>query len=100
MAATVGSPGREVPLGAPLWACHTSKEGSDQVCASWLAQVGFDHLTIRLAVAAGRLPAEALQPGHGWPPLYDSFDQVAAANGLTAPSHEADASRQGRISSA
>jgi hypothetical protein len=83
MATTVGEPGREVPLGGPLWACHTSQEGLDLVCASWLARVGLDHLTVRLAVAAGRIPAEALSPGEDWPRLYDSFESLAAANGVT-----------------
>jgi hypothetical protein len=82
MATTVGLPGREVPLGGPLWACHTSTEGRDMLCASWLARVGLDHLSIRLAVAAGRIPAEALTAGEDWPSLYGSFDSLAAANGL------------------
>lgn len=83
MATTVGEPGREVPLGGPLWACHTSRESQDMVCASWLARVGFDHLTVRLAVATGRIPTEALRPGEDWPTLYDSFEGLAAANGVT-----------------
>lgn len=89
MATTVGLPGREVPLGGPLWACHTSTEGRDMLCASWLARVGLDHLSIRLAVAAGRIPAEALAPGEDWPSLYGSFDSLAAANGH-ATRHDAD----------
>jgi hypothetical protein len=89
MAGTVGEPGHEVPLGGPLWACHTTTEGRDQVCASWLARTGLDHLTVRLALAAGQLPPEALQPGADWPPLYDSFEDLCAANG-TMTDHDPD----------
>lgn len=79
--ATVGERGREAGLGAPLFACHKSTEGKDQACAGWLAVCGADHLAVRLAVATGRLPGEALAPGEGWPELFTSYDAMAAAQG-------------------
>ncbi|HEX8630866.1 MAG TPA: DUF6283 family protein [Catenuloplanes sp.] len=73
LAATDGTPGREAPLAAPIFACHLSGEGHDQACAGWLAVVGLDHLGIRLAAAAGRLDPATLRPGPDWPPLFGSF---------------------------
>lgn len=81
---TVGYPGREAGLGAPIFACHKSEPGSDRACAGWLAVAGADHLGIRLAVALGRLPASALYPGAEWPDLFDSYDEMAERNGLLA----------------
>lgn len=81
---TVGAPGREAGLGAPIFACHKSEPGSDRACAGWLAVAGMDHLGIRLAVALGRLPASALRPGAEWPDLFDSYDEMAERNGLAA----------------
>ena len=79
--ATVGAPGREQPLGAPMFACHKTAEGNEQACAGWLAVSGAEHIGVRLAVATGRLPAEALAPREGWPALFDSYDEMAAAQG-------------------
>lgn len=76
---TTGSPGREAELGAPLFACHKSAEGREEACAGWLAAVGLEHLGVRLAVATGRLPAEVLRPGTGWPQLHDSYAEMAEA---------------------
>jgi hypothetical protein len=55
-------------------------EGREQACAGWLAVAGYGHLGVRLAVAMGRLPAGALEPGEDWPGLYASYDELAAAN--------------------
>ena len=77
---TSGGPGVEAPLGSPLFACHKTPDGQERACAGWLAVAGVDHLGVRLAVVMGRLPGEALVPGEGWPDLYDSFEEMAAAN--------------------
>ncbi|MEN4397476.1 DUF6283 family protein [Mycolicibacterium conceptionense] len=79
---TVGSPGREAGLDAPIFACHKSEPGRDRACAGWLAVAGVDHLGIRLAVTLGRLPATVLQPGPDWPDLFNSYDEMADRNGL------------------
>ncbi len=65
-------------LGAPLFACHKTAEGRDRACAGWLAVEGSGHVSIRLAVLDGRLPAEALEPGAGWPPLFETVREAAA----------------------
>lgn len=79
--ATSGGPGREVSLGGPIFACHKTVEGRDLACAGWLAVCGAQHLGIRWAVATGRLPAGALEPGDRWPPLYPDYEAFSVANG-------------------
>lgn len=76
---TVGQAGAEVPLGGPVFACHKTEEGKDQVCAGWLAVCGVEHIGVRLALSMGRLPASALQPGPGWPELFETYEEMAAA---------------------
>lgn len=76
---TTGEPGREAPLGSPLFACHKSPEGAELACAGWLAAVGYWHIGVRLAVAAERLDPAALEPGEGWPALHTTYDEMAAA---------------------
>lgn len=78
LANTSGRPGAEAGLRAPLFACHKTAPGGEQACAGWLAVAGRDHLGVRLAVAHGRLPAEALDPAPGWPQLFGSYDEMAA----------------------
>lgn len=76
--ATSGSAGNEVGLSAPMFSCHKAPEGKEYACAGWLAAVGVEHLGVRLAVATGRLYPGALQPGHGWPALFESYGEMAA----------------------
>lgn len=73
--------GREPALDAPLFGCHKGAPGSglDLACAGWLATVGRDHLRVRLALATGQLPHQALQQDATWPPLYRSWAETAAA---------------------
>ncbi|WP_350246493.1 DUF6283 family protein [Rhodococcus sp. D-6] len=78
LAGTAGGPGCEAGVGAPMFVCHKSREGSDKACAGWLATVGADHLGVRIAVVRGDLDPAALQPGEGWPLLFDSFEEMAA----------------------
>lgn len=65
------------PLGAPIFACHKTDEGRDRTCAGWLAAEGANHVGMRLAVVTGRLPADALEPGPGWPALFDTVREAA-----------------------
>lgn len=76
MEETTGSPGEEAALDAPIFACHKSQEGQRMPCAGWLASVGFYSLAVRLAVAMGRLPADALSPGEDWPDLISSYEEL------------------------
>jgi hypothetical protein len=63
IAGTSGSPGDDRPLGTPMFACHMTIEGREVPCAGWLVAIGLHHLTVRLLVAEGELPAEVLRPG-------------------------------------
>lgn len=66
-------------LETPMFACHKSPEGAEYACAGWLASgAANDHLRIRLMLATGALPREAMRPGPDWPPLFDSYDEMAA----------------------
>jgi len=64
--------------GDPLFGCHKGEPGTnnDLACAGWLAQFGHEHIGVRLAVAQGRLPADALEPGENWPPLHQTWTDV------------------------
>jgi hypothetical protein len=66
-------------LDASLFACHKSPEGREEACAGWLATVGIEHLGVRVAVATGQLPAEALAPGENWPDLHETYDEMVEA---------------------
>ena len=93
--ATAGAPGREAPLGAPMFACHKSAEGGEEACAGWLAVEGYGHLGVRLAVALERLPVSALSPGAGRPELFGSYGEMSAVQGgegLTTPTQAKDPS--------
>lgn len=79
---TVGGPGCEAPINAPMFACHKSPDGRERACAGWLAVVGVEHLGVRYAIVSGRLPPEALRAGDDWPELYPSYEELAAANGM------------------
>ena len=70
-------------MDAPMFGCHKGEPGTnaDLACAGWLAVAGEDHIGIRLAVVMGRLQPEDLRPGDGWPDLYASYEELAAANG-------------------
>lgn len=63
-------------FGTPVFACHQSREGDEIPCAGWLAVYGDRSITVRLMVMSGRVPAEALTPGAGWPALEESFEDV------------------------
>lgn len=79
---TVGAPGREAGMGAPMFACHKSPEGREEACAGWLAVAGIEHLRVRLAVALGDLPASVLSPAADWPALFGSYEEMAATQAV------------------
>lgn len=78
---TVGHAGQERQLGEPLFACHKAPEGAEQVCAGWLAVCGAEHLSIRLAVVSGLIDGSLLSPAEDWPDLFDSYEEMAEAQG-------------------
>jgi hypothetical protein len=76
--ATTGSPGCEVGIGAPVFGCHKSAPGKELPCAGWLAGVGWHHMGIRIAVATGGLPSEAIEPR---PDVFTDYEEMAAHQG-------------------
>ncbi len=71
-------------FGATQFACHQSRAGREVVCAGWLAVVGHCHPAVRLGVALGATPVEALSPGEDWPELHASFAEVIGKLRVTA----------------
>lgn len=69
-----------------MFACHKSTEDEPCACAGWLAVVGHAHVGVRLSVATGDLPVEALEPDEDWPELYSSYDEMADAQGRASDS--------------
>jgi hypothetical protein len=91
LVATVDSGTGSAPLGAPFFACHTTPEGREQLCAGWLAQEGHGHVGIRVAVLQGRLPGEVLKPGEHWPALHATFGAAVTHDlGWPAPPDRRD----------
>ncbi len=74
--------GGSAPMGAPLFACHKSLDGRRIACAGWLAVEGAGHVGVRMAVVTGRLDPSALLPGADWPELFETYAELAAANGV------------------
>lgn len=80
LACTTGTPDEPVPYGSPIFTCHKSKpDGGELPCAGWLAAVGTTNLTIRLALLTGGLEIGALEPGPDWPPLFETYAEMAEA---------------------
>jgi hypothetical protein len=83
--ATTGNPGKEVPIGPGIFACHKSTEKAPLACAGWLVAVGWDNLTVRLFVLRHELTMPV--PDDTWPELFDNYDEMAATQGrCDAPS--------------
>lgn len=64
-------------LGDVMFACHRHEA---DLCAGWLVVSAVDHPTVRLALALGLLPRDAIEPGTSWPELYDNADEMLAAH--------------------
>jgi Family of unknown function (DUF6283) len=93
LSVTVRDPltGHQPMPGDILFGCHKGEPGTDAdlACAGWLAQFGSDHVGVRLAIAQGRLPDSALEPGVNWPPLHENWADVVQAQtspGVDQPS--------------
>lgn len=80
--ATAGEGDGLAAIEAPMFGCHKAAEGDDGfACAGWLVVCGRDHVGIRVAVAGGQLPADALDPGDDWPMLFSSYGEMAENQG-------------------
>jgi hypothetical protein len=62
-------------LGAPLFACHLSRE-REFICAGWVAVHGRESVGVRIMVVQGDLDVAALDPQQGWPALHASYDEM------------------------
>lgn len=51
-------------------------EGKEIPCAGWLAAVGYEHIGVRVLMAFGDIPPEALEPRPG---LFLSYEEMEAA---------------------
>lgn len=68
--------GPTLPLGSPMFACHKSSEGKEIACAGWLVALGAaTNLTARVNIAQGSM--EMPVPDESWPPLFDTYDEMA-----------------------
>jgi len=56
----VSTTGREV--GAPIFACHQSRDGAEVVCTGWLWAYGDHSIAIRLRLATGQMTRDDLEP--------------------------------------
>jgi hypothetical protein len=79
---TSGTPGKEAPIGSPLFACHVSQEGHDLPCAGWLAVVGRWSLPVRILIAQKHLPATVLDSEPDWPPLFEDYATMEKTQGV------------------
>ncbi|MGW2986433.1 DUF6283 family protein [Streptomyces goshikiensis] len=70
--------------------CHSSTPASPRMCAGWLLRGADGNAEVQDLLATGRLARPDLPDGVE---LYDSYFQMAAANGATlaAPAHDRDA---------
>ena len=90
-AATLGKfpPGRYAALeatcrpgGLPsVFGCHMTPEGGERACAGFLLVCGRDNNRVRVAMIRGAFNPAAIEATG---PLYDSFDEMAAANGYAS----------------
>lgn len=79
--ASVGTDDEMRMPGDPLFACHKSSEGKEIACAGWLHVCGWQHLTVRLALAAGKLDRAVMDGAPDWPELFASYDEMRAVQG-------------------
>ena len=65
----------------PIMACHHSRDGAERPCGGYLAVEGYSNLAVRLAVANGRIPSDALGPeAHDlWPSFAAMLDAYEEA---------------------
>ena len=68
------------PLGI-LFGCH--RADTTVLCAGHVAVVGHAHPAIRLGVSIGLIDPTALTPGEDWPELFDSYEEMVAATGIS-----------------
>jgi len=64
-------------LGAPIFACHQSKEQREVPCVGWLWVYGYDSIAIRLRMLRGEMTQDELVPDPSIE-LHATFDEFIA----------------------
>jgi len=64
-------------LGAPIFACHQSKDGGEIVCTGWLWRYGWKSIAVRLMLLRRELTPADLQPD-ATVELHETYEQVIA----------------------
>lgn len=62
-----------------IFACHKTPEGREQACVGYLLRNGLNNIAVRIAASQARFDPKALE-ARG--PLYESFREMAIANGF------------------
>jgi hypothetical protein len=65
-------------FGAPIFACHKTKDGHEKACAGYLLVEGMNNNVVRLAAISGRFDPNEITAAAE---LYSSFNAMARANG-------------------
>lgn len=63
----------------PIFACHKTDDGKEQACVGYLLVEGYSNIVVRLASSRNSFNPEELE---SLGPLYDSFEELAIANGV------------------
>ena len=64
-----------------MFACHKSPAGLEFVCSGWLAAVGIENITARLAAIHGVIDPIGFLPGDDWPALHASYEELEEVHG-------------------
>jgi hypothetical protein len=64
-------------LGAPVFACHQSKNGREVVCTGWLWRYGWNSIAVRLAMLRREMTPDDLEPDPTIE-LHETYEQVIA----------------------
>lgn len=80
--AVCGTPERPLMPGEAMMPCHKKYDGVDQnLCAAWLALYGWHHIGVRLMIANGDIPPEALEVNPDWPELHPDVQSIKETHG-------------------
>lgn len=69
-----------------MFGCHAgapARPDEEAACAGWLQSgvAAAGNISIRQALATGRLPAQAVEPAPNCPELFDTYDEMARVMG-------------------
>jgi len=64
-----------------IFTCHKTDDGNEHACVGWLMVDGPENLVVRFAIAKGDIDFKNLRSRGE---LYDSYGEMAEANGVSA----------------